>query len=89
MVEDAGVEIRFLGQPLVGSAGQPLNLARRETTLTMLALVILRRDRPGHRRGERVAHATGRGLRTPAERQSGTLQARIIAETNSCFSCRK
>jgi hypothetical protein len=49
MVEDAGGEIRFLGQPLVGSAGQPPKLARRET-------------------------------------KSGTLQARIIAETNSCFS---
>jgi hypothetical protein len=31
MLEDAGVEIRYLGQPLVASAGQPLKLARRET----------------------------------------------------------
>jgi hypothetical protein len=31
MVEYAGVEIRFLGQPLVASAEQPLKLARRET----------------------------------------------------------
>ena len=46
MVVDAGVEIRFLGQPLVASAGESVKLARRGTTLTMLALLILRRDRP-------------------------------------------
>jgi DNA-binding SARP family transcriptional activator len=46
MGAEAGIEIRFLGQPLVADAGEPVKLARRATTLTMLALLILRRDRP-------------------------------------------
>jgi predicted ATPase/DNA-binding SARP family transcriptional activator len=40
------LEIRLLGQPDVRASGAPVKLARRATTLTLLALLILRRRQP-------------------------------------------
>ena len=46
MSSNGALEVRLFGQPHVTASGAPVEFARRSTTITMLALLILKRNQP-------------------------------------------